>query len=180
VFPADSVSIAALRDLESWFRTDRTTREHRDWDDTLSIAFGTVEPRDLPAIVTRAHTRIRMGMSDLYLPMFTKSLIRRLRVDAESVEAFEAALNEPMSIRDDSPIFAGPWDAIADACPDLQPPQRSYLFAVVLRQAGALPQQDATAAIQVLASASPETVVHNPFTNHEGPLCLAVLDLAPH
>ena len=35
LFPADSVSIAALRDLESWFRTDRRGREHRDWDDTL-------------------------------------------------------------------------------------------------------------------------------------------------
>ena len=180
LFPADSVSIAALRDLESWFRTDRATREHRDWDDTLAIAFGTVDPQHLPAIVTRAHTRVRMGMSELYLPMFTKPLVRRLRVDADAVEAFKAALSEPMSTREDSPIFAGPWDPIADASPDLQPIQRSYLFAVVLRQADALPQQDATAAARVLASASPDTVVHNPFTNHEGPLCLAVLDLAAH
>ena len=85
-----------------------------------------------------------------------------------------------MSIREDSPILTGPWDPIADACPDLQPLQRMYLFAVVLRQAGALPQQDAATAAAILASASPETVVHNPFTNHEGPLRLAVLDLAPH
>ncbi len=56
LFPADSVSIAALRDLESWFRTDRATREHRDWDDTLATTFGTVDPQDLPAIVTRTHT----------------------------------------------------------------------------------------------------------------------------
>jgi hypothetical protein len=178
LFPADSVSIAALRDLESWFRTDRATREHRDWDDTLAIAFGAADPQDLPAIVTRAHTRIRMGMSDLYLPMFTKPLMRRLQVDADAVEAFKAALSDPMRIREDSPIFAGPWDPIADACPDLQPLQRRYLFAVVLRQAGALPLQDAGVARAVLASASPDTVVHNPFTNHEGPLCLAVLDLA--
>jgi hypothetical protein len=37
---------------------------------------------------------------------------------------------------------------------------------VVLRQAGALPQQDAIAAKRILAAASPDTVVHNPFTNH--------------
>ncbi|TDD29621.1 NACHT domain-containing protein [Actinomadura sp. KC06] len=180
LFPADSVSIAALHDLESWFRTDRATREHRDWDDTLAIALGVAEPQDLPAIVTRAHTRIRMGMSDLYLPMFTKPLMRRLRVDADAVEAFKAALSEPMDIRENSPIFSGPWDSIADACPDLQPLQRTYLFAILLRQAGALPQQGAVAASGVLASASPDTIVHNPFTNHEGPLCLAALDLAAH
>jgi hypothetical protein len=180
LFPADSVSIAALRDLESWFRTDRSNREHRDWDDTLAIAFGAADPQDLPAIVTRVHTRIRMGMYDRYLSMFTKPLLRRLRVDADAVEAFKAALSDPMGIREDSPIFTGPGDPIADACPDLQPPQRTYLFAVVLRQVGALPQKDATAATRVLASASPDTVVHNPFTNHEGPLCLAVLDLTAH
>jgi len=178
LFPGDSVSITALRDLESWFRPDRESRKHRDWDDTLAIAFGAADPQDLPAIVTRAHTRIRMGMSDLYLSMLTKPLLRRLRVDADAVEAFKAALNEPMNIREDSPIFAGPWDPIAGTCLDLQPLQRSYLFAVVLRQAGALHQRDAAVVARVLASTSPDTVVHNPFTNHEGPLCLAVLDLA--
>ncbi|MFF4880209.1 NACHT domain-containing protein [Micromonospora sp. NPDC000668] len=180
LFPADAVSIAALRDLESWFRTDRATRERRDWDDLLAIAFATVDPQGLPAIVTRAHTRIRMGTSDRYLPMFTKPLMRRLRVDVDAVEAFRAALREPMSIREDSPIFETSWDPISDVCPDLQPLQRTYLFAVVLRHAGALPQQDATVATRVLASASPDTVVHNPFTNHEGPLRLAALDLTAH
>lgn len=34
LFPTDSLSIAALHDLESWFRTDRPTRKHRDWDFT--------------------------------------------------------------------------------------------------------------------------------------------------
>ena len=180
LFPADSLSITALRDLESWFRTDRATRRRRDWDDTLAIALGAAEPQDLPAIVTRAHTRIRMGMSNLYLSMFTKPLVRRLRVDVDAVEAFKAALSDPMGIREDSPIFAGPRGPIADARPDLQPLQRTYLFAVLLRQTGALSQQAAAAATDVLASASPDTVVHNPFTNHEGPLCLAVLDLAAH
>lgn len=60
------------------------TRRHRDWDDTLAIAFGAAEPQDLLAIVTRAHARIRIGMSDLYLSIFTKPLMRRLRVDAEA------------------------------------------------------------------------------------------------
>ena len=97
-----------------------------------------------------------------------------------AVEALKAALSEPMKIREDSPLFAGPWDPIVEAWPDLEPLQRTYLFAVVLRQAGALPHQDAAAVRGVLACASPDTVVHNPFTNHEGPLCLAALDLAAH
>ncbi|VFA95724.1 Predicted NTPase (NACHT family) [Nocardia farcinica] len=180
LFPTDSLATAALRDLETWFDTDPATRGHRGWNDTLGIAFGAAEPQDLPAIATRVHTRIRMGMPDWYLPMFTKPLMRRLRVDTDAVEAFQAALREPMGIRENSPIMAAPWDPIAHACLELQPLQRTYLFAVVLRHAGALPQPDAAAAIQVLESACPDTVVHNPFTNHEGPLCLAVLDLAGH
>ena len=180
LFPADSLTVTALRDLESWFRTDRATREPRGWGDTLAIALGAAEPQDLPAIATRVHTRIRTGMSDLYLPLFTKPLIRRLRADADAAEAFKAALSDPMGISEDSPIFAGPWDPIADAHADLQPLQRTYLFAVALRQAGALSQQDAASVIGFLAAASPDTVVHNPFTDHEGPLCLAVLDLAAH
>jgi hypothetical protein len=180
LFPADSVSIAALHDLETWFRIDHENRQRRGWDETLAIAFGTADPQDLPAIVARAHTRICMGMADHYLPMFTKPLLRRLQVDAGAVEALKAALGGPMNISEDSPIFAGDWDPIADASRDLQPLQRTYLFAVVLRHAGALPQQDAVAAIDLLVSASPDTVVHNPFTNHEGPLRLAVLDLATH
>jgi hypothetical protein len=177
LFPADSVSIIALRDLESWFQTDHATREYRDWYTTLAISFGTVDPQDLPAIATRAHARIRMGMSSVYLPMFTKPLMRRLREDPDAINTFKTALSEPMDIREDSPIFAGTWDPIADACPDLEPLQRMYLFAVVLRHAGALAQQDGAAASGVLASISPDTVVHNPFTNHEGPLRLAALDL---
>ena len=94
LFPADSVSVAALHDLESWFRSDRTTREPRTWDDTLAIAFGTVDARDLPAIVARAHTRLRMGMSDVYPPSFTKPLLRRLRTDTDAVEALRAALSD--------------------------------------------------------------------------------------
>jgi hypothetical protein len=179
LFPADSLSVAALRDLESWFRADRATREPRGWGDTLAIALATAEPQDLPAIAARVHTRIRMGTSDPYLPLFTKPLIRRLRADADAAEAFKAALGDPTGICEDSPIFAGPWDPIADAHAELQPLQRVYLFAVALRQADAL-SQDAVSAVGVLTAASPDTVVHNPFTDHEGPLCLAVLDLAAH
>jgi hypothetical protein len=119
-------------------------------------------------------------MSDLYLPMLTKPLVRRLQADVDAVEAFKAALRDPMGIREDSPIFAGSWDPIADALPDLQLLQRMYLFAITLRQAGALSQEDAAAVTGILTPASSDTVVHNPFTNHEGPLCLAVLDLNAH
>ena len=178
LFPADSLSVAALRDLESWFQTDRATREPRGWGDTLAIALAAAEPQDLPAIAARVHPRIRMGLSGLYLPLFTKPLIRRLRTDADAAEAFKAALADPTGICQESPIFVGPWDPIADAHAELQPLQRVHLFAVALRQAGALSQQDAASATGVLAAASPDTVVHNPFTDHEGPLCLAVLDLA--
>jgi hypothetical protein len=180
LFPADGLSAAALRDLESWFRTDPATRESRGWGNTLAIALGVAEPQDLPTIATRVHTRLRAGFSSLYLPMFTKPLIRRLRAEGDAVEAFKAALSDPMGIREDSPIFAGPWDPIADAHAELQPLQRMYLFAVALRQAGVLSQQEAASAADVLSTASPDTVVHNPFTDHEGPLCLAVLDLAAH
>jgi hypothetical protein len=79
-------------------------------------------------------------MSGLYLPVFTKPLIRRLGAESVAVEAFKAALRDPMGIREDSPIFAGPWDPIADAHADLRPLQRTYLFAVALRHAGALSQ----------------------------------------
>ncbi|WP_371636569.1 NACHT domain-containing protein [Streptomyces zaomyceticus] len=177
LFPADSLSVAALRDLETWFESDPATRGHRDWGSTLAIALGAAEPQDLPALATRAYTRFRMGISDLYLPMFTKPLIRRLRGDTDAIEAFEGALSDPMGICVDNPILAGSWDPIADAYQEVQPLQRMYLFAVALRQAGALPQADAAAATRVLESASPDTVVYNPFTHHEGPLCLAVLDL---
>ncbi|MGD9486057.1 NACHT domain-containing protein [Streptomyces sp. TRM70308] len=180
LFPADSLSIAALRDLETWFENDPATRGHRDWGSTLAIAFGAADPQDLPVLAARAHARFRMGISDLFLPMFTKPLIRRLRVDTDAIEAFEGALRNPMGIREDSPILAGSWDPIADADQEVQPLQRMYLFAVALRQAGALPQADAAAAARVLESASPDTVVHNPFTYHEGPLRLAVLDLTAH
>jgi len=45
LFPADSLSIAAFRDLETWFRTDRAARRRRSWDDTLAIAFGAADPK---------------------------------------------------------------------------------------------------------------------------------------
>ncbi|MGW3647560.1 NACHT domain-containing protein [Streptomyces sp. NPDC000878] len=178
LFPSDSLSIAALRDLEMWFTTDPESRDPREWGSSLAIAFGAAPPQDLPVLAIRSHTRFRLGISDLYLPMFTRPLMRRLRVDADAIEAFKGALSNPADIREESPIMAAPWDRIAHAHPEVQPLQRRYLFSVILHQAGALPQIDRAATTRILASASPDTVVHNPFTNHEGPLCLAVLDLA--
>jgi hypothetical protein len=61
--------------------------------------------------------------------------------------------------------------------PELEPLQRRYLFAIILRHAGALPYGEATAVRDVLLAASPDTVAHNPFTGQETPLRLAVLDL---
>ncbi|MFJ3780104.1 NACHT domain-containing protein [Streptomyces sp. NPDC090075] len=177
LFPSDSLSVCAVRELERWFTADTATREGRDWYTTLALAFGAAQPQDLPALVIRAHSRFRMVDSNLDMPMITKPLMRRLGQDSHAVEAFKDALRDPMGIREDSPILAGSWDPITDAHPDLQPVQRRYLFALVLREAGALPQTDAAAAIRVLEAASPDTVVHNPFTHHEGPLSLAVLDL---
>jgi hypothetical protein len=176
LFPADALSISALRDLESWFTEDPETREPREWDTSLAIAFGAAPPHDLPALAIRAHTRFRLGLPGLHLPLFTKPLMRRLRMDTDAIEAFTDALNSPTGIREGSPIMAASWDPIADAHPEVQPAQRTYFLAVVLRHAGALPQT-ATEAISN-APASPGTVVHNSFTNHEGPLRLAVLDLA--
>jgi hypothetical protein len=61
LFPAVSLSIAVLRDLETWFEVVPARRGHRSWDETLAIALGAAEPQDLPAIATRAHTRLRMA-----------------------------------------------------------------------------------------------------------------------
>jgi hypothetical protein len=81
-----------------------------------------------------------------------------------------------MAIRERSPIFAGSWDPIAAAHPEFLSYQRTHLFALVLTRVGALPQQAAADAVAFLLSA-PDLVVHNPFTNQEGPLRLAVLDI---
>ncbi|MER5985784.1 NACHT domain-containing protein [Streptomyces sp. NPDC001787] len=177
IFPADSVSGDAFRDLETWFGTDPAHRGRRHWDETLAIAFGAAAPRDLPALVARAHGLFRMGLPDVHLPMFVGPLMRRLRTDTDAVEAFRAALRDPLGIREDSPVLAASWDPIADAHPEVRTVQRMYLFAVVLHQADALPRPDAVAAVRALGSVSPDTVVHNPFTHQEGPLRLAALDL---
>jgi hypothetical protein len=176
LFPSDALSISALRDLESWFIEDPETREPRGWDTSLAITFGAAPPHDLPELAIRAHTRFRLGLPGMHLPMLTKPLMRRLRMDTDAIEAFKDALSSPMGIREGSPIMAVSWDPIADAHPEVQPGQRTYFLAVVLRHAGALPQTAAEAISN--APASPGTVVHNPFTNHEGPLRLAMLDLA--
>ena len=68
------------------------------------------------------------------------------------------------------------WDPIAAAHPEFLSYQRTHLFALVLTRVGALPQQAAADAVAFLLSA-PDLVVHNPFTNQEGPLRLAVLDI---
>ncbi|MET7944169.1 NACHT domain-containing protein [Streptomyces sp. NPDC005302] len=180
LFPSDPLAAAAFHDLATWFTTGREPREPRERGSILAIAFGAAPPRDLPALAIRAHTRFRLDAFDWILPMFTKPLMRRLRTDPDAIEAFRDALSDPMRICEDSPIMADPWDPIAHAYPEVQALQRRYLFAVVLRQAGALPQAGAAVTTRILESASPDTVVHNPFTHHEGPLCLAVLDLTAH
>lgn len=180
LFPTDSLSIAAVADLENWFRASPKARTPLDWDDLLAIAFGAAKPSDLPVIAVRAHTRLRLHASDWDMPQFTKPLLRRLRTDTDTVDAFASALRSPMTIRENTPILAGPWDPIVDAHPELHPLQRTYLFGVLLRHVGALSQQDTDVTMRTLQSASPDTVVHNPFTNRESPLRLAALDLAMH
>jgi hypothetical protein len=178
LFPDDLTSRTVFGNLEAWFGEERATRGHLGWDTTLALVFGAARPQDLPAILLRVHSRMRMGMSDLYLQAFNAPLLRRLQRDEAAVEALKGALRDPMNLREDSPIFAAPWDPIAEASPDLQRAQRTYLFAVVLRQCGALLHGDAVSAAELLAAVTPDTVVHNPFTGHEGPLRLAVLDIA--
>jgi hypothetical protein len=180
LFPKDDLSAAALRNLETWCSTGNSSGDQRRWvDDTaLTVAFAVGRAEDLPAVAARVHERIRMvGPHNLYLPMFVRPLMRRLRRDPEAVEALRTAVREPAKIREESALFASTGDAIMDANPDLQPLQRTYLFAVVLRQAGALPIEEAVEIADALSTTSPDTVVHNPFTNHEGPLRLAALDL---
>lgn len=82
-----------------------------------------------------------------------------------------------MGIAQQTPLFEIEADPIAQQWPDMVPAQRAYLFAIALRQAGALPHHDAATVVQTLTSTSPDIVVDNPFTEWQGPLRLAVLDL---
>lgn len=180
LFPTDALSVAAVKDLETWFTPDNTIKSAREWREVLAVAFGAAYALDLPAIVVRANTRLRMGIIlDSDLPDFAKPLVRRLRTDVKAVDAFRTALSDPMGIRETSPILAERWDPIADESPELEPARRIYLFGCVLREAGALRQQEAQSASAILASIPPNTVVHNPFTNHSGPIQLGGFDLVP-
>ena len=91
LFPADGLSVAALPDLESWFRTDRATREPRGWGRRAGHALGAAEPQDLPAIAPRPPP-IRMGMSDL--PALFTSRYPAAASDTDAAEAFKAALGD--------------------------------------------------------------------------------------
>ncbi|MGI5213344.1 NACHT domain-containing protein [Plantactinospora sp. CA-290183] len=177
LFPEDEVSVTAFRDLEEWFRDDHSRRMPREWDDTLALALALAPSQDLPAIFIRVHERFRqIGMAHLF-PTLINPLLRRLRRDATAVNAFRDAVDDPTGILDATPIFTTAPDPISDRWPDMLPTQRVYLFALILRLAGGLPELKAADVMQRLASISPDTVVRNPFTEHEGPLRLAVLDL---
>ncbi|GIJ29495.1 hypothetical protein Vqi01_46570 [Micromonospora qiuiae] len=178
LFPEDDVSVTAFRKLEAWFRDDHSQRQpRRDWGDTLALALALAPSQDLPAIFIRVHERFRqIGMAHLF-PLLLNPLVRRLRRDATAVDAFRDALDDPTGIAEESPLFATATDPISERWPDILPAQHVYLFALILRQAGGLPELKAANVMQRLSSISPDTVVRNPFTEHEGPLRLAVLDL---
>jgi hypothetical protein len=177
LFPDDDVSITAFRDLEAWFRNDNSQRMPREWDDTLTLALALAPPQDLPTIFVRVHERFRQPGMVHFTPALLNPLVRRLRRDTAAVDVFKKAVRDPIGITEDSPLFAIAPDPISNQWPDMLPAQRAYLFALTLRQAGALPQQESDTVMQRLTAISPDTVVRNPFTEHEGPLRLAVLDL---
>lgn len=112
-----------------------------------------------------------------FLSALLNPLLRRLGRDAAAVDAFKNAVRDPMGIAQQTPLFEIEADPISQQWPDMMPAHRAYLLALALRQAGALPQQEAEAVVQTLTSISPDIVVDNPFTEWEGPLRLAVLDL---
>ncbi|MGI5243248.1 NACHT domain-containing protein [Dactylosporangium sp. CA-139066] len=177
LFPNDAVSGTAFRNLEAWFRDDEAHRAPREWDDTLAMALALAPSQDLPVIFLRVHERFRHSRMTHLLPTLLNPLMRRLRRDAIAVDAFKTAVREPMGIAQQTPLFEIEADPIAQQWPDIVPAQRAYLFALALRQAGALPHHEAAAVVQTLTSISPDIVVDNPFTEWEGPLRLAVLDL---
>jgi energy-coupling factor transporter ATP-binding protein EcfA2 len=177
LFPQDQRSRTLLRELENWFITDRDSQERRDWEDTLAIAFGVAAAEDLPAIASRVHARFQMNSRDWLLPLFTRPLVRRLKVDPEATEALRLGLSAPMSVSEDSPIFAAQADPMAVANQDFLRFQRTHLYALALKHAESLKQRQAADAIDFLLTAEPDIVVHNPFSNQEGPLRLAVLDI---
>ncbi|GAA0546405.1 hypothetical protein GCM10010172_30090 [Paractinoplanes ferrugineus] len=177
LFPDDAVSVTAFRNLEAWFRGDRAHRAPREWDDTLALVLALAASQDLPVIFLRVHERFRHPRMTHFLPALLNPLLRRLRRDATAVDAFKNAVREPMGITRQTPLFEIEADPIAGQWPAMVPAQRTYLFALVLRQAGALPRNEAAAVTQTLTSNSADIVVDNPFTEWEGPLRLAVLDL---
>lgn len=177
LFPDDAVSVTAFRNLEAWFRDDQARRAPREWDDTLALVLALAASQDLPAIFLRVHKRFRHFRMAHLLPALLNPLMRRLRWDTIAVDAFKNAVRDPMGIAQQTPLFEIEADPIAQQWPDMVPAQRAYLFALVLRQAGTLPHHEAAPVVQTLTSISPDIVVNNPFTEWEGPLRLAVLDL---
>ena len=59
--------------------------------ETLAIAFGVASPVDLTAIASRVHARFQMQSTDWQLPLFTKPLVRRLKIDPEATKSLQAA-----------------------------------------------------------------------------------------
>ncbi|GLY99835.1 hypothetical protein [Actinoplanes sp. NBRC 103695] len=177
LFPDDAVSVTAFRNLEAWFRDDHAHRAPREWNDTLALVLALAASQDLPAIFLRVHERFRHSRMAHLLPALLNPLMRRLRRDTIAVDAFKTAVRDPMGIAQQTPLFEIEADPIAQRWPDMVPAQRAYLFALVLRQAGTLPHHEAAPVVQTLTSISPDIVVNNPFTEWEGPLRLAVLDL---
>lgn len=177
LFPDDALSIAALSDLEAWFREDPSRRSRRDWDETLALVLAVAPAQDLPGIFVRVHDRFRRAGLAYLLPALVKPLVRRLRRDTSAVHVFKDAVNDPTKIGEEGPLFRTTPDPISGKWSALWPAQRAYLFAVTLRQADALPHHEATSIMASLTSISPDTVVNNPFIEHQGPLRLAALDV---
>jgi hypothetical protein len=176
LFPDDPISIELYADLKRWFSSG-TGRRRRGWIDTLAISFGVAPAEDIPIITCRVHERLQLGLLEREMHLFTNPLLRRLRVDSEASAAMTSALASPSSLREDSPIFAQPVDPVVQANPDLTPYGTAHVLALALKAAGHLRPHQVVEAAAFLQSVNPDLVVHDPFTNHEGPLRLATIEL---
>ena len=176
LFPDDPISIELYADLERWFSSGEG-RRRRGWIDSLAISFGVAPAEDIPIIACRVHERLQLGLLNREMHLFTNPLLRRLRVDFEASAAMTSALASPSSLREDSPIFAQPVDPVIQANPDLTPYRRAHVLALTLKAAGHLRPHQIVEVAAFLQSANPDLVVHDPFTNHEGPLRLATIEL---
>jgi hypothetical protein len=159
-FSTDPLTRSWYVELENWFRTEGP-RDRRQWPEALALALRASPAKVLPTIVRRAHGRLHSLGALGKFDDLTAPLLRRLRSDPAAVDHVRAAMLDPFSISDDTPLWKPriPERPItSDSAARL-----SYLYARSLQRAGMLSAQAATDIRLRLLTDSAEVVAHDPF-----------------